>query len=221
MLCYVHIPKTAGTAVHSALRQMMPAEEIYWIGSPAHPVEQWRRISPADLARFKVVGGHTNHRRLSLLCPGATFAALVRDPVDRAVSYFHFVSTSKGRQNVHWRRQLESHDLLSAIHAVPTFRTRISNAQCRAIAGTPSFAAAERAIEREDWIVEVAANIDRLLHRISTRFGWPQVKSEQRNAAAPGYFQRICTDDVARAIRDINQEDLQLVDKLRRLAKCA
>lgn len=221
LLVHVHIPKTAGTALRSALRKMVPNNKIYWIGTREHLTDEWQRLSARDLSRYKVLGGHRSHIELSQKIGhrNAVYSALLRDPIRRAVSYFEFLKNmanadvAAGKKLLPIRRNILSQDLLTAVTKNAIFRNRITNAQCYAISGAHSFAEATRMIENAEWIIETDANIDRLLQRISDRFGWPQAKAEQRNVSKRGYFEKLCTEEVAEEIRMLNLEDIQLFEK--------
>ncbi len=107
MLCFVHIPKTAGTTVSSVFRRSLGAafmELNPWM-------DDQRIISPADLEMLrrwapwiKHFGGHhvRAYSGLERAMPGMRYMTFLRDPVRRCSSeYFHMRNKNGRVANFH------------------------------------------------------------------------------------------------------------------------
>jgi hypothetical protein len=92
VLVFCHIPKTAGTAVTAALRQMVGDSRTLHAGRPSETAA-FRSMTPADISQYEVVSGHIPIADLLRVCgPNAIYCSLVREPVARMTSFFAHVA---------------------------------------------------------------------------------------------------------------------------------
>jgi hypothetical protein len=105
---FIHIPKTAG----SAFRQMLE------LGFGAHAVSPpftAFRMSDGEaerLKRFDIVAGHISADDVRRYFPEAMLLTVVRNPIDRCISWYSFANTMKD----HAERDVQAanaHDLES------------------------------------------------------------------------------------------------------------
>lgn len=102
MLCFVHVPKTAGKSVGVFFRRSAPFRRA--IGPMTE--ERFRSTADARLARQLIVSAHLAHSDLEriqrIAVPPVVTTALLRDPSQRFVSHFFYI---KGfwRHAWHWR----------------------------------------------------------------------------------------------------------------------
>jgi hypothetical protein len=84
--CFLHVPKTGGSWLSAAIRTTLPAHEFYEV-----PSERIGHVPVALLLdRFTVVAGHFTVAHLTHVLNDAFTFTLLRDPVDRVVSLYHF-----------------------------------------------------------------------------------------------------------------------------------
>src|ERR1700730_13742849 len=57
LLCVVHIPKTAGSAIRETLISSLGPEKVYWIGHK-RPYAHWESAAGTEFDDYAVVGGH-------------------------------------------------------------------------------------------------------------------------------------------------------------------
>lgn len=96
MLCFIHIPKTAGTTFNFILRRSL----TYSFMEIEPWVDRRRMVSPADIQLLKQWAPWTKHisshyvrayHGLEHACPDIRYATFLRDPVKRYLSsYIHF-----------------------------------------------------------------------------------------------------------------------------------
>lgn len=208
-LCYIHIPKTAGTAFREAMNRAVGENSIYWIGHN-RPRHEWDVVDAHDLSKYRVVGGHAPYIEFRERLPRSVFATLVREPIRRAVSYYLFLKTHRS-EDPNWRR-LATIDLLSAITTERRFADEVSNMQCRMLSGLPSFEATVDVIGADGWMIEPSERINRLLRRLAERFKWPFVEAELHNVAPSAYFTELTTQEVEEELRRLNREDALLYE---------
>jgi hypothetical protein len=90
---FVHLPKTAGTSFHVALREALGAGAV----SPSFIAT---RLSPADaerLDRYAVISGHISMADIRRYFPDRMILTILRDPVDRCLSWYYFARKGSTR----------------------------------------------------------------------------------------------------------------------------
>lgn len=145
-LCYIHIPKTAGstlTAIADAqfdVRQIAPGP--YQL--PAlDPAAQGR--SPTELRQllthYRFIRGHFSHNLIRQFLTRPVYITVLRDPVDRVISLYEFFRRAAQRGTAETpeyevlMRAAAEHDLLGfVLHPDPIVQQRTSNFQTRQLA---------------------------------------------------------------------------------------
>jgi hypothetical protein len=88
-LCFVHLPKTAGTTLTSILDAQFDRHEIC-------PINYWTDLaqqSPQDLAQYRFFRGHFPYEVSRLLNQQALYLTVLRDPIERVISGYEFMKT--------------------------------------------------------------------------------------------------------------------------------
>ena len=88
MLIYEHIPKCAGTSLVSFLAAQHRNPYLIDGRNPLESIERFDALPSNERAAIDFVGGHG-----ASLCRGVidpTYATLLRHPIDRVISYYHY-----------------------------------------------------------------------------------------------------------------------------------
>jgi hypothetical protein len=93
-LIFLHVPKTAGTTVRAIIERQYPPSEVYAIyeGSRAvghHSMADLKALPEAEKKKIKVYAGHVSYGLHELIPQPVHYYAMLRDPVDRIISYYH------------------------------------------------------------------------------------------------------------------------------------
>jgi hypothetical protein len=95
-LVFVHIPKTAGSTLNAVIDANYNASAIAQVESPVRKGVEDLIALPADRQRgIRVVRGHGTMGMHASWGGACAYITLLRDPVDRVVSQFHFIKESK------------------------------------------------------------------------------------------------------------------------------
>jgi hypothetical protein len=221
-LVFLHIPKTAGTSQQTMFNDYYGRDNVFWIGRDCDP--DIRRYPAAAVSGHSVVGGH---KRLAFY-PAALdvlYCALVRDPVERAISLFGYytqpaLAISEREQLIRaghikeWgRRGLDPDSMADSIRNCRPFRREISNYQCRYLSRTrATFAAVQASLRDADFIIGSVAAYDLFHARLAELLDWAEQPPSRVNRSRDDYAASFLRDEaLVRQIRDLNREDEKLV----------
>jgi hypothetical protein len=104
-LCLVHIPKTAGTALRTALLEALGPINCYFVATKAEIVEFERNV--ATRSNLRAVGGHLRLSRVieanKLLGGHWPIVTVLRDPLRRLISEFNYLTSSNHTEHEQFR----------------------------------------------------------------------------------------------------------------------
>lgn len=133
-ILYVHIPKTAGTSVYTALKWWATAARSIRFTNGGEDLEPYLALPAETIANARVIGGHLwypDFLRRDLA--GFSAVTLVRDPVARALSAYTFIREEPTHP---WRDQVLAMDLDGFLDWYATIPQAVDE-QCRFICGEP------------------------------------------------------------------------------------
>ena len=87
---FLHVPKTAGSSVYSILRTLLKPPELLKLHPNGETLRRIHTLPLAHRARLKVLYGHVDVQITRQVVPLQRCVTLLRDPVQRIVSYYAF-----------------------------------------------------------------------------------------------------------------------------------
>ena len=87
---FVHVPKTAGSSVYSIFRTMLKPPELLKLHPDRETFVRINRLPKRHILRLRVLYGHVDVQLARQVVPLRQCVTLLRDPVDRMVSYYAF-----------------------------------------------------------------------------------------------------------------------------------
>jgi hypothetical protein len=185
---------------------MVGPDKVYWIGI-TESEEAWQRATSDRFDDYLVVGGHAPASTFHKIRRPKVFATTVRDPVERAVSYFHFVTEIATDHPLNAPfRDLGFMGTLKSRSFAPQF----ANLQCSWISGKAHIVPVLATLIMEGWIIRRHDQLEEMMREVAWRFRWPMPVIQRLNAAPAPYYERICTPKIERRLRRLNTEDLKL-----------
>lgn len=225
-LIFLHIEKAAGTSQRALLYQSFGKENVYWYGADPNR----KKFRKDDVEKSFVIGGHkkfdfyspsrkswlfrwlTSGYKESDLKPDAFgYIAVIRDPVERVVSFFNYCRT---QEYDNWsRRGLDPNSLRKTLHESRAFRRVVRNAQCRYLSGAESFEKSKENISKNKFVVASLEHIERLNDYLVRNIDCVDKTLNKNNAGKPGYREDIDIDDeLKKEISELVSEDIKLYD---------
>jgi hypothetical protein len=125
-LVFDHLPKCAGTSLNAYLMSHYPRRKIFVIdGVHSHAsVERFKRMSERKRHGYDLVVGHYANALFNDVHPDCLKVTLLREPVDRLVSHYYYVST---REKHYLHQTLKARNISLEAYADPELSTELSN----------------------------------------------------------------------------------------------
>lgn len=228
-LCYVHIPKTAGTTFSGIIEHIYGSGEI----CPDHFTDQLRRIPDETLNEFYYIGAHMNGSIEDRLNRAPYFLTFLRDPVERLLSVHGFTRNCPTRHWPHdlpveqffddprfyWLTRNSQTNYLGTKGPLPG-QTRESRLQFDYTAAThETYDRARKFLDRCVF-VGLQECFEESMHLLCLRMGWPPIESfERRNPTAQRNRASELSQDFLEQIKEANKFDFDLHEHAKAIFK--
>ena len=206
LLVFIHVPKSGGTSFHAGLTT---------IGRGGYLLLEPGSNNPPDIDLLWGAGGHIGfeHGLVARSRKDRVYVTLVRDPLDRFVSFYKHVQQGPHHLRRMNRALVGMEPLLFAKALVDIGDTEISNLQCRMISGRDG-ATAETTLEIIERHYSICVPISRqqeALDAIAGMAGHPPIETQRLNTSSQEIPVEI-TPELVAFIEEVNSEDRKLFD---------
>ncbi len=219
-LVFLHIPKAAGTSHRMYLASVYGEENIFWYGLHSDA----KKFDADEIASVPVVGGH---RKLDFYPPGldALYTAVVRNPVERAVSFFNYCTAPLSGVSPKWRVEHEKwlekwrkekgmchYSLSKSIENCKEFRKQVSNFQCDYLSRHgATFKGVLKTLKDENMVIGIFDQMSHFNDFFKNELMFYEENKVQANAGRMGYSSGILEEPgIIELVEEINKEDLAL-----------
>jgi hypothetical protein len=220
-LIYIHLPKAGGSTLQEVIvRQYAGGRSFRFTGDSARYAE-FLALRPEARREFDLLLGHVQFGLHHHLPDPATYITMLRDPVERVISHYHFVR-ARPEHYLHESLRRRKFSLREWAAEAPLV---IDNYQLRWLISTPVARIPPRGVTRSTleeakWNLEHGFEVIGLLERfdeslacLGNAFGWQNLEALERrnvNAVRPP-MEEIDPEAIA-VIRDLNRFDLELYE---------
>lgn len=196
LLCFVHIPKAAGTTLNNVLYQVY-GRHFFSYHSRLSEL-QMHELNLARAANVFAIGGHSKFGFHATFGPehersedpdgvfrgrDVRYISIVRNPVDRLHSYYRFVKTFAPHRLHRDTRHMECDEFFAHMVEIGN-KECTGRLQCSLICGTsPTAAAAIQRIKDDYFLVGVADQATQFIEELSAKLNWPPFTLERKNAS--------------------------------------
>ncbi|MEN6586611.1 MAG: sulfotransferase family 2 domain-containing protein [Sulfuricella sp.] len=209
-IVFIHIPKTGGMTMYAMIRDIYKPSELHKINPAIESIEKYLSLSMSRKEKLKVIYGHMDYWVQELLPPNSRYVTLLRNPVERVISHYHYVrrTANDPLRELAMRSSLD--DWVARCNLL-----EMDNGQTRRLSGSEgsvSFGAcsaqmleqARQNVQHNFALVGITERFDETYGLMSKLFDWPIRHYQPRNVAQ----QRSSTKEIpARTIRLIEKHN--------------
>ncbi len=221
---FLHIPKTGGSTLFRILEREHAGAPIFRLyGDVDERVRSLTKMSTAELHTLRLVGGHMGFGIHRFLPGPSAYITLLRDPVDRIVSHYHYVKSHP--QDAGNARAMEGVSSLEQYVRSSVFARIVNDGQTRLLgsdvlaAGEPAdpvaLERAKRAIGRPDVVVGLQDRFDESLLLMLRAFNWGYPAYRDENVSPDRPRVEELPSSTVDLIRERNSLDVELYDHAR------
>lgn len=190
---FLHVPRTAGTTLKSVLVRQFPASQTVDLGPQGHVVlEDMAGWNTDERANIRLLHGHMAFGAHELLPAPVTYLTILREPVGRVVSFFHFVAGREDHYNFPFVREQATSPAAFATSGVTPATDNFAVRQIAGVwhevpfgqMGDEHLELAKERLDRHFAVVGTHERFDEFLLLCALEFGWRDVFYVPLNATA-------------------------------------
>jgi hypothetical protein len=207
MIFFIHIPKTAGTSLLKWFLDTAGEDAVGWYSPDNSPQKFFS--DPAVRTKYRIYGGHIGFTDIvSFLKPNDLIFSVVRDPVERGLSYFNHVANRDPNHPTY--KLIHGKRLEDALAASVDFKGDMKNNQCWYLSGTIDFAKTLACVKEHRMTVVPISNMDFLLERVARALGATVIPPLEHHNFAETDYSGMVDDSDRRMLHQMNAEDQKL-----------
>jgi hypothetical protein len=181
-LLFLHIPKAAGTTLHSILEQHYAPSSQYSIFDPDQKAKEFAGLPTERREPIRLLKGHIAYGLHQSLIGETTYITLLRDPVARVISHYYYV---RGQPTHYLYGRVMERRMSLREYASSNLTDELDNGQTRLLAGIESDRSvpigacdanllniAKHNIERHFSLAGLSERFDESLALMAIMLGW-------------------------------------------------
>lgn len=222
-LVFIHIPKAAGTTMHEVIARQFPQDAVFTLDGAKvrQSINEFKNLPEEERRRIRCLMGHMPFGLHQYLPRPATYVTLVRHPVDRVISHYHYVLRNAEHYLHH---EVASRNMSLREYVSSGISPELTNGQTRLISGVPEVdtVTGDQAVSAD--VLETAkANLqdhfaavgltdsfDESLVLFKRLLGWGNICYVRRNVTRDRPSKEEIPGETIRVIEKFNEFDLQL-----------
>jgi hypothetical protein len=217
-----HIPKTAGMSLNSLIERQYDTAvtyktdpNLFW-----ESIDLFKNLPDTRRAQLKLVTGHMIFGFHQYLSQPYTYITVLRDPVDRVISYYYYILGFPGHylyEIVH-TQGMSLKDLVSG-----GISNEFDNLQSRRLSGNDKIRfgqcppdmleQAEQNMRQHYGVIGVMEKFDETLLLMKATFGWKNCFYEKKNVTKKRPKKRDIPSDTLDVIKEHNKMDIELYER--------
>lgn len=217
---YLHIPKTGGTTLKRIADRHYPRESVYTIERDG-TIDEFKKLSNSRKSKIRLLRGHQGYGLHKYLPGPSTYFAILRDPIERVVSYYYYIR----RSPQHYCYDLITSNGMSLKDFLESEADAIAdNGQTRLLSGMMESGwevefgecteevreAAKENLRKNFAVVGLTEEFDKTLFLLKRTFGWQRLFYARQNVSPKrpkrGNLSQVTLD----AVTKVNLFDLEL-----------
>jgi hypothetical protein len=222
-ILFLHIPKTAGSTLHTVIQRNYKASELYLYNGIRYPNHLFE-LPEQKRASIKVLKGHVPFGRHGQLSNGTfEYFTMLRDPVARVISHYNQLLRSKGH---HFYEEWEKHQYTLEELMNNGKLIYLNDMMVRMISGKlyepwdaigeEEYQLALKNIDEHFFLAGVQYHFDAFLLMLCDHYHWKYPYYRKQQVARAAQKKAVVTEATIAAIREHNKYDQRLYELVRK-----
>lgn len=209
--------------LYAMIRDIYKPSELHKINPAPESIEKYKHLSQDHKDKLKVIYGHMDYRLHELLPPNSRYVTLMRNPVERVISHYHYVrrTANDPLRELAMRSSLDDWVARCNLNEMDNGQTRrLSGSTDPVSFGECSAEMLERArhnVQQNFSLVGITERFDETYGLMSKLFGWPIRHYQPRNVAQQRPSIKGISVRTIRLIEKFNALDMELYEHATRL----
>lgn len=222
-LIFVHMFKAGGTSLRHVMRDQFPDAQVCLLNGNFQESNQWRSLPQAERDKFDLIIGHQHYGHHEFLSRRASYITMLREPVERVLSFYFFVKRYKNHHlyDLGFTDETTLEEFLEnkKFIALDNIQTRLLNPQPNKHHpfGSVDEQMFETAISNLDKIdrVGIVERMSEFLEMLRIAEGWtiPEAPVQNRTADRPKANDQ--SEAILERICELNRYDIRLYQAAR------
>ncbi len=221
---FLHLPKTAGKTLNLIIQNQYRPEDIYSLPLNQKKIpgaiETLRELPVKKKKNIRVLKGHMDFGLHTDLPNPATYITILRDPVERAISNYYFVTGDPG----HPMHAFTKSKSLAQWAALPN--NNFNNGQIRMLAGIhyktepltrQTLEIAKKNLDNHFSVVGLTERFDESVILLKRELGWNWPFYTRQNVTGKKIARENIPASAIEIIKKLNQLDIELYEHAARL----
>jgi len=223
VVIFLHAPKTGGTTLVRIIERQYGSGSVLNLYDSSYG-DELAAYPSEEIDRVRAIAGHFYFGVHTFIARPSVYITLLRNPVDRVVSHYHFVRRSPGHYLYTAATELSLSEFVVACGP-----DEPNNDQTRLLAGryqaegTPTnadamLAAARRNLREHVAVVGITEEFDQSLLLMRRTFGWGRPFYVRENVSKKPSRSEAISPETRRVIENYNALDIDLYEEVRTLS---
>lgn len=221
---FLHVPKAAGTTLCDIFLRQYKAETIHLLDGANfdQTQEDFKQLSPEKKVQIRILMGHMYFGLHEYLPSPATYVTMLRNPIDRIVSYYHFVQ----RLPSHPDYELIKAKSISIEDYCQMGIVNMCNGQTRFLANTQSsetysretLERAKSHLKQHFSVVGIQERFDESLLMLKNELAWKKMPFYyRRNTNRTSSYKQEISNSTRAVLEKYNELDLELYEYVKNI----
>jgi len=218
IVIFLHIPKTAGTTLYQIVNRHYQKKDIYTIWQDG-TLDEFKNLDNSRKSQIRLLRGHAGFGMDKYLPKPAVYFTLLREPIERTISYYHFVRRTPAHYSY---EQVTSGDMSLGEFIESRIDRMLDNGQTRLLAGLETghelafgecteelLEIAKRNLRENMAVVGLTEEFDATLLLLKRAFGWHRLFYTRENVSSKR-LREAELQTTLNTIIETNQLDIEL-----------